>query len=130
LAQALPQVPVAFYNDWPSSRQELVPTSLFPTGWKGLQWTSFFGGYLALCLTLPWLAVRLRQRGGALSLAVGAIVLWLMLYQPTWNRLINGEWLFLWLFFGLGVPWVPVVVVVFAGLGFREAGGVQRMRAR
>lgn len=114
-----PQVPISFHYDSPMFSSAERRSSIFPSGWRAFQWLSFFGAYIALCITLPWLAARMRQRGGPGFFVVGATVLWLMLYQPTWDAAVSFEWLFFWMFFGFGVPWIPVVVVLLSGLSLR-----------
>jgi hypothetical protein len=121
VAQALlqrvwPQAPLSFHFDWPAITQPASGAGIFPSWWRALQWLSFFGAYMALCVLLPWLAAQLKGRGRTLTAGVSLAVLWMLLYQPVWAGALSYEWLFLWMFFGFGTPWVPVFVVMLFGL--------------
>ncbi len=113
-------------RQWPGPSLEGRRPGLFPSSWRALQYLSFAGAYLSLCLLLPALGARLRHTSPSVRIAVSAVAMFLLLYQTVWDGWVRREWLFLWMFFGFGEPWVPVLLVVMTTVIFRHRGSQQR----
>lgn len=122
--EALPRVPAAYFYPTPVIVHDdgTIGGYGFPSTWSAVQWVNRCLAYLALCCLVPLLADRLRQRDRRLRVIMATLVSWLLLYELVWVPIVMTEWLFLWFFFGFGVPWLSVCVVALVCTLLRKTG--------